>query len=334
MYFFVEYLLFAAKAVTVAGLCVLPFVIGLVVLRANRGRSPQQHLNVQRLNDHLLDRQLAMESVLTSPPAFKQRLKEVKKSRKLRDKAGETAGGRLFMCEFSGDLRADAVVSLREEISAVLAIAGPGDELAVVLESAGGTIHGYGLGASQLQRVRDRGLRLTVIVDKIAASGGYMMACVADQIIAAPFAIIGSIGVVAQVPNFHRLLRKHDIDFELVTAGKYKRTLTMFGENTAAGREKFQAEIDDAHTLFKDFVAAHRPQLDMERIGTGEYWFGTRALDLGLVDRLATSDEYLATSAAEREVYRVKLERPKSLLERILAPVQSLVREHLQRPTP
>ena len=108
----------------------------------------------------------------------------------------------------------------------------------------------YGLAASQMQRIRDKKLKLTVCVDKVAASGGYMMAVVADKIIAAPFAVLGSIGVLAQVPNFHRLLKKHDVDFEMLTAGKYKRTLTMFGENTDKGREKFQEDIEDTHVLF------------------------------------------------------------------------------------
>ena len=334
MYFVIEYLLFAAKALTVVGLCVLPLVVALMVVRGARRQGPQARLSIERLNDKLLDSQLQMESMLSSAKVFKQRLKAVKQTKKVDAARSAPTENRLFLCEFVGDLRAEAVSSLREEISAILSVAKASDEVAVMLESAGGTIHGYGLAASQLRRVRDRGIRLTVVVDKVAASGGYMMACVADQVIAAPFAIIGSIGVVAQVPNFNRLLRKHDIDFELVTAGKYKRTLTMFGENTASGREKFQAEIDDAHALFKNFVGTHRPHLDIERIATGEYWFGTRALELGLVDRLATSDEYISIAAQDRNVYRVRLERPKSLLDRLLAPVHTLAREHLRPPTP
>ena len=328
MYFVLEYLLFAAKAVTVVGLCLLPLVVVLVLLKNARRHGAQGDLVVERLNDKLLDRQLDMQAHLLPAKAFKQRLKEVRKTRKA--EAGHAPGKRLFVCEFAGDLRAEAVASLRHEISSILSVATVDDEILVVLESAGGTIHGYGLAASQLQRVRDRGIRLTVAVDKIAASGGYMMACVADQIVAAPFAIIGSIGVVAQIPNFSRLLRKHDIDFELVTAGKYKRTLTMFGENTDAGREKFQADIDDAHALFKDFVGKHRPQLDIERVGTGEYWFGTRALELALVDSLATSDEFLINAAHERAVFRVRIERPRTVIHRLMSPVHSLIAEHLR----
>ena len=332
MYFVLEYLLFAAKAVTVVGLCLLPLVVVLVLLKNARRHGAQGDLVVERLNDKLLDRQLDMQAHLLPAKAFKQRLKEVRKTRKA--EAGHAPGKRLFVCEFAGDLRAEAVASLRHEISSILSVATVDDEILVVLESAGGTIHGYGLAASQLQRVRDRGIRLTVVVDKIAASGGYMMACVADQIVAAPFAIIGSIGVVAQIPNFNRLLRKHDIDFELVTAGKYKRTLTMFGENTDAGREKFQADIDDAHALFKDFVGKHRPQLDIERVGTGEYWFGTRALELALVDSLATSDEFLINAAHERAVFRVRIERPRTVMDRLMSPVRSLIAEHLRAPAP
>lgn len=258
MPFLIEYLLFATKALTVAALCLLPLVAIALLLRSARRHRPETRLTVERINDQLLDLELDLQAGLLPPKRFKQLVKASHKQRKAaRD---EPRGRRLFVCDFDGDLRAEAVASLRREISAVLSVATPEDEVMVVLESGGGTIHGYGLAASQLQRLRDRNIELTVAVDKIAASGGYMMACVANRILAAPFAIIGSIGVVAQLPNFNRLLRKHDIDFELVTAGKYKRTLTMFGENTEAGRDKFQADIDEAHALFKSFVAQHRPR--------------------------------------------------------------------------
>ncbi|MBK6660490.1 MAG: protease SohB [Proteobacteria bacterium] len=325
MYFLIEYLLFAAKALTVAALCLLPLVVIALILRSARRHRPETRLTVDRINDQLLDLELDMQAGLLPPKRFKQLVKVSRKQRKAaRD---EPRGRRLFVCDFEGDLRAEAVASLRREISAVLSVATPEDEVLVVLESGGGTIHGYGLAASQLQRLRDRNIELTVAVDKIAASGGYMMACVANRILAAPFAIIGSIGVVAQVPNFNRLLRKHDIDFELITAGKYKRTLTMFGENTEEGRDKFQADIDEAHALFKSFVAQHRPALDIERVGTGEYWFGTRALQLGLVDELATSDAYLIEAARTRDVYRIRFARPRSLIEKMFAPVRGFLHE-------
>jgi serine protease SohB len=202
----------------------------------------------------------------------------------------------------------------------VLTVATPADAVLVVLESAGGTIQGYGLAASQLQRLRAGGIPLTVAVDRIAASGGYMMACVAERIIAAPFAIIGSIGVVAQLPNVNRLLKKHDIDYELHTAGEYKRTLTVFGENTERGRAKFQAEIEDAHALFKEFVGRHRPQLELGRVATGEYWFAERALAQHLVDELRASDDYLLTACADRNVYEVRWVRRRSWMERMAGP--------------
>lgn len=330
MNFLADYLPFAAKAVTIALLALLPLVLLLLVLRQARGRRDELRLTVRKLNDRLLDSRLAMEAAMLSDKAFKARVKDAHKRHKAEPQDGSRR--RLFVCEFDGDLRADAVSSLREELTAILQVARPQDEVAVVLESAGGTIHGYGLAASQLQRVRDHGLRLTTLVDKIAASGGYMMACVGDELVCAPFAIVGSIGVVAQLPNFHRLLRKHDVDFELLTAGRYKRTLTMFGENTPAGREKFQAELDEAHGLFKEFVARHRPALDLDQVGTGEYWLGTRAQTLGLVDRLATSDEFLTARAAEWDVLLVEMARPRSWLERLLAPLHTALGRLLNAP--
>ena len=147
---------------------------------------------------------------------------------------------------------AHEVESLREEITAIISIANPSkDKVLIRLESGGGVVHGYGLAASQLQRIKSAGIPLSVAIDKVAASGGYMMACVADEILAAPFAIVGSIGVIAQIPNFNKILKKNDVEFEQITAGEFKRTLTLFGENTDKAREKFREEIEQTHDLFK-----------------------------------------------------------------------------------
>lgn len=318
MEYLYEYAAFAARLVTIVAVVAVPCLVALALVMARRRQGNDANIDVRRLNDRLRDMQLTMESTLLPRKTFRKHLKAARKA----DKAGPAArdadeAGRVFVCEFHGDLRASAVASLREEITAILAVATDRDEVAVLVESAGGTVHGYGLAASQLQRVRDRGIPLTVIVDKIAASGGYMMACVANEIIAAPFAIIGSIGVIAQIPNFHRLLRKHDIDFEQITAGKFKRTLSLFGENTDEDRDKFREEIEDAHRLFQEFVHKHRPALDLGLVATGEHWFGTRALEHGLVDRIATSDEYLADKARNHDVLQVRAERRKTPWDRL-----------------
>lgn len=212
----------------------------------------------------------------------------------------------LYVLEFDGDIQAEEVRSLREEVSALLQIAEKGDEVLIRLKSPGGAVNGYGLAASQLVRIRDKGLHLTVAVDEVAASGGYLMASVAHKILAAPFAIVGSIGVVAEMPNFHKLLEKYNIDYEQFTAGEYKRTVSMFGENSEAAKEKFRAELNEIHHIFKDFVQQYRPQLEIEQIATGEYWLAVKALELGLVDELKTSDSYILESMKNKNVYTIQ----------------------------
>lgn len=243
--------------------------------------------------------------------AEKKRIKEGK------EKPEEEQKARLFVLDFNGDIHANAVNALRKEITALLSIAKPNDEVLLKLESPGGVVHGYGLAASQLQRLKAKNIPLTVAVDKVAASGGYMMACVADKIISAPFAVIGSIGVVAQVPNIHRLLKKHDIDVDVMTAGEYKRTVTLVGENTEKGKQKFQQELEETHDLFKQFVTQHRPQLDIEKIATGEHWFGQQALALNLVDEIATSDDLLVKAVEDKEIIELKYKEKKNLTQRI-----------------
>jgi serine protease SohB len=224
---------------------------------------------------------------------------------------------RIFVLDFDGDVRAQAVDTMREEISAILTVATEHDEVVLKLESGGGVVHGYGLAASQLSRIKDKSIPLTICVDKVAASGGYMMACIATKILAAPFAMVGSIGVVAQVPNFHKILKKNDVDYDLFTAGEYKRTVTMFGENTDKAREKFSLELEETHELFKDFVVKNRPSVDIPKVATGEVWFGQQAVDLNLVDQLGTSDQYLMEAAVDSQVYSVTLKAKKTLQEKL-----------------
>ena len=232
---------------------------------------------------------------------------------------------RVFVIDFKGDVMATEVDSLREEVTVVIGIARAGDEVVVRLESSGGAVHSYGLAASQLARLRNRQIPLTVCVDKVAASGGYMMACVAPKVLAAPFAILGSIGVVAAVPNLHRLLEKHGVDYENFTAGRYKRTVSLLGPITDEGREKFKEQLEETHVLFKRFVHEMRPKLDIEQLATGEHWYGTQAVELGLVDELATSDDYLLARSSEARVFEVLCERPRTMRERAMSMARALV---------
>ena len=311
--FLLQYGLFLAKTLT--ALVALGLAIAGVasLLREARQMEPER-LDVEPLNQRYERMREALAVEVLSEEAFKGEQKARKKAAKERQAVRRK---RLFVLDFDGDIAAAAVTELREEITAVLQIIEQGDEVLVKLESEGGMVHAYGLAASQLKRVRDRGFTLTVAVDKVAASGGYMMACVADTIIAAPFAVLGSIGVVAQLPNFHRLLKKHDVDFELHTAGEHKRTITLFGENTDEDRAKFKEELEDTHKLFKQFVSEHRPQVAIEKVATGEHWFGTRALAIKLVDVLKTSDDYLLERARDTDLYAVRYKRKKPLAERL-----------------
>ena len=265
---------------------------------------------------------LSGEELKQKEKAEKKEAKAKAKAEKKRIKEGEKKSDeekkpRLFVLDFNGDVHAHAVSALRREITAVLSIAKPEDEVLLKLESPGGVVHGYGLAASQLQRLRERNIPLAVAVDKVAASGGYMMACVANKIVSAPFAIIGSVGVVAEVPNIHRLLKKHDVDVDVMTAGEFKRTVTFMGENTEKGKQKFQQELEETHQLFKQFVRENRPQLDIEKIATGEHWFGKQALELNLIDEISTSDDLLVKAVENKEIIEIKYKEKKNLTKRI-----------------
>jgi len=319
MEFLLDYGIFAAKFLTVVIVLVIAVVAIFVIVASRSQGAHGDHIEVRSLNDKFDAMRFALESAILPPKALKAAVKRRKAEHKERDKSpADTSRERVFVCRFDGDVRASGVASLQEEVTAILSVAKDEDEVVALITSPGGVVHGYGLAASQLQRIRDRGVRLTAAVDKVAASGGYMMACVADHIIAAPFAIIGSIGVVAQMPNFNRFLKKHDIDFEEVTAGEFKRTLTVFGENTEADRNKFREELEDAHELFKEFVSENRPAVDIPTIATGEYWYGRRALEHHLIDDVKTSDDYLVQRSQTAEIFEVSYRRKRSFVEKMM----------------
>ncbi len=315
-----QYALFLAEVATVV-LAVIGLVAGLVVLSRRKAKDTDQ-IQVTDVNRQL---EAAGDRIQVAQLPKKAR-KVLQKQRKLERKAQQKraeAGPCSYLLDFKGDIRASAFAALREEISAILQVAKAGDAVLLRLESGGGLVNRYGFAAAQLLRLRDAQLPLTVMVDTVAASGGYLMAAVADRIVASPFALIGSIGVIAQIPNFHRWLQARDIDWEQFTAGKFKRTVTLFGENTEAGRAKLREELEEIHALFRAFVQGRRAQLDMEKVATGEAWLGSKALELGLVDELATSDEIIRSACQRGRVLHVSFQRKLSLPERLRISAQS-----------
>ncbi|NWN90510.1 protease SohB [Marinobacter adhaerens] len=329
MEFLTEYGLFLAKVITFVVAAVV--VISMVVSATQKEKGEAEddgELQVRKLNETYRKLKESIQSRLMSDQERKAWSKVKKKKDKLKKKAGKAkkaegegvgvSPARIYVLDFDGDIKASDTEPLRRAVSAVLSVAEPGkDEVVIRLESGGGLVHSYGLAAAQLDRIRNKGIHLTACVDKVAASGGYMMACVADRIVASPFAILGSIGVVAQLPNFHRLLKKNSVDFEVLTAGEHKRTMTIFGENTDKGRQKFLEDLDDTHNLFKDYVSERRPGVDITAVATGDIWFGQRALEVNLIDEIKTSDEYLIEACDKADVVSVTFRRKKKLPEKL-----------------
>ena len=313
--FLAEYGLFLLKVATI----VVAIVVVIGAAASAGRRSAVDGLEVDSLNKKYQKLAHVLRKAVLKKDARKQQAKEDKRKAKAEAKADPRPRG--FVIDFKGDLKASAAASLREEVSAILEVASPDDQVILRLENHGGMVHEHGLAASQLARLRDRDIPLIVCVDKVAASGGYLMACVASRIHAAPFAVLGSIGVLAQIPNFHRLLDQKGVDFEQITAGKYKRTVTIFGKNTDADRAKLRDELEDVHALFKSAVSRYRPTLDLERVATGEHWYGTRARELGLVDEIGTSDELLTGLAAERDLFQVSYRIRQPIQKRLMSQV-------------
>jgi serine protease SohB len=306
----IEFGLFSGKLLVVFVFIVALLVVALLLSSRNKSRSNLEIENLNEKNEELKD---LLSAFVLDKKDFKKQLKAKNKEAK-KEKPKKSY---VYQLCFDGDISASQVKEFRDEVTAVLNVAQKGDEVVVCVESPGGMVSGYGLAAAELVRIRDAGLQLTVCVDKVAASGGYMMAVTAHKIVAAPFAIVGSIGVLAQVPNVHRLLKKHDIDYEEMTSGQYKRTVSIFGEITEKGREKFKEQLQDTHMLFKKWVHTYRPQLNLDEVATGEYWFGLKAIDLKLIDQIETSDQYLQKLLSTHTVIKIKFQHKKKLADKL-----------------
>jgi serine protease SohB len=323
MHFLSEFGLFLAKAITLV-IAILVIAGGIFwIASKTRKKEKAGKLTIQNMNDKYKDYEETVNHITQTKFEKKLYKKAQKKAHSQSDH--KTSRNRLFVVDFQGDIKASSVNALREEITAIILSKKPDDEVLLCVDSPGGMVNAYGLAAAQIQRLKDEKIKLTISVDKMAASGGYMMACVADRIIAAPFAIVGSIGVIAQLPNFHQWLKKKDIQFEQIYAGQFKRTLTLFGENTPEGRQKLQEEINDAHELFKAFIEKYRPNVNINQVATGEHWFATQALALNLLDEIMTSDSFLLAAKATHDIYQVKYELKKTFAQRISATANMLV---------
>jgi serine protease SohB len=291
--------------------------VGILIAKAKE----QKTFKIELMNENLKDHVHILENVLKGKNEIKSEKKKKKIEEKEKAKAiseGTYYKSRIFVLDFlKGDIKASATEHLREEISTVLGVATPKDEVVIRVESPGGLVNSYGLAAAQLLRIRSAGIPLTVCVDQVAASGGYLMACTANKIISAPFALIGSIGVVAQVPNFNRLLKKHDVDYKEYTAGDYKRTVSLFGEITEKGEAKFKEQLELTHDMFKTFVGKYRTKLNLEQVATGEFWYGEKALSLGLVDEIRTSDDYIYNRSEDQQIVRISYENKPSLSDKL-----------------
>ena len=317
---FLEYGLFLLKVITI----LISVIVLISFIAASKKSTSAEGLEIENLNDKYKGLSNSLNKAVMEKDEWKKKQKAQKATAK-KNKKRKIRKPKAYVLDFIGDIKASAVPSLREEVTAILDIAKRNDQIVLRLDNHGGVVHEHGLAASQLARIRQKKIYLTVVVDKVAASGGYLMASVANKIYAAPFAILGSIGVIAQLPNFNRLLDNYGVDFEQITAGQYKRNVTMFGKNTDEDREKLKDQLEEIHELFKSSVNEYRPQLDLERVATGEHWYGSKALELGLIDEIKTSDELLIEMAKKYEIFSVKLKVKKPLKKRLLSNIDSLL---------
>ena len=329
----IEYCFFLLKVITITFVIVIPI---LMIVSSSRYKTmgDKGQLIIKNLSEKFESMGTSLRGSQMDPKTYKKFIKEKEKKRKQDSKKKNKSSKQksaIYVLNFQGDVMASDHDKLKQEINAILASKTSCKEVVLKVESGGGSAYAYGLCAAELKRLVDNKIKLTVCIDKVAASGGYLMSCVASKIIAAPWALVGSIGVIAQLPNIHRLLKDNLIDFEMHTAGQFKRTLTVFGENTEEGRQKFISELEDLHIVFKDFVKENRPNVDAMKVSTGEVWQGQKALALGLIDAIQTSNDYLLNLSDKYNLYEVEYHEKKSLGDRFAYGIQAFVDQLILR---
>ncbi len=311
MNFWIDFGGFALRSFWIAAMIALVVVIP-IIFGARTQKRREEDVKVSSLDERFDLMEAQIRVATDGAKGAKAFLKERKKAAKLHDDSAK----RVYLVAFKGDPMASGHAAFARKITAALMAARAGkDEIVVTLHSPGGLVSAYGLMAAQMQRVRRAGVELTACVDQVAASGGYMMAVVANRIVAAPFAVVGSIGVVAQVPNVNRLLKKIDVDYEELTAGEHKRPISVLAPITDEGREHFRHKLEETHVAFKDFVRENRPALNVEAVGDGDYWYATDALKLGLIDAISTSDEYLMNQRGKARLFVSDAPEKKTLMK-------------------
>ena len=329
----IEYCFFLLKVITITFIIVIPILM-IVSSSRHKTMGDKGQLIIKNLSEKFESMGTSVRGSQMDTKTYKKFIKEKEKKRKQNIKKKNKSSKQkaaVYVLNFKGDVMASDHDKLKQEINAILASKTSCKEVVLKVESGGGSAYAYGLCAAELKRLVDNKIKLTVCIDKVAASGGYLMSCVASKIIAAPWALVGSIGVIAQMPNIHRLLKDNLIDFEMHTAGQFKRTLTVFGENTEEGRQKFISELEDLHIVFKDFVKENRPNVDAMKVSTGEVWQGQKALALGLIDAIQTSNDYLLNLSDKFNLYEVEYHEKKSLGDRLAYGTQAFIDQLILR---
>jgi serine protease SohB len=310
-----NYTIFFLKITTIIILLLLTLIMCLIIIK----NKDNKYIKIKNINKKYITFKKLFLSEILKKTEKKQIIKNINEEEKI------TKTKNLFILNFNGDINASDINNLKDILSVIILNKKYVDEVLIKLTSNGGIVTNYGLAATQLKRLKNENINLTISIDTIAASGGYMMACVANKIIASHFSIIGSIGVLGIIPNINKILNKNNIEIEYHTSGKYKKTLSIIGENTEIGRKKFIESLENTHFLFKNFVKENRSQINIEEIATGEYWYGIDALKLNLIDKIQTSDEYIMENLNTTQIYEIKLNEKTNIKNKIKEHIHNIL---------
>jgi signal peptide peptidase SppA len=185
--------------------------------------------------------------------------------------------------------------------------------VALLINSPGGAPTQSGLVAERIRQLADKkGVPVLAFAEDVAASGGYWLACAADEIYAHRTSMVGSIGVISGGFGFTGLLDRFGVERRLHTAGENKARLDPFSPEKPEDVEWLKKMHSQLHELFVDWVKERRGDRlsSTEGLFTGDIWLGSKALELGLIDGLGSLREVIAERYPDAEIFIAEAKKP------------------------
>ncbi|WP_343192796.1 S49 family peptidase [Buchnera aphidicola (Taiwanaphis decaspermi)] len=272
---------------------------------------------ILKKNDIYLNNTLKVELLNNHYKKLKNDLSFFQKKKIINQKNVYNKKSNLYILDYNDKIKKNKIKKLREEISSIILVAKKNDEVLLRLENTSDIVYEYGLVIAQLQRLRKKGIKLIISIDKIVSNGGYIIACVADHISASPFSIIGPINIVVNIPNIDKYTQTSNLNNQLNDCNTFTK-LTLIKNNTKIYVNKIFNKLDIKKYIRNSFIKDMRPSLNLNKIFNQNYWIGENAINEKLIDSINTSDDILFSKKDTHNLLKIKYVYKSNIVEKYI----------------